>query len=122
MPVPRLVSEGVVDNILLALIAGGMCEIVGLILTSRLCVHVADVEVKTALIFLPLIIHLIHFQDGVKFLSEFAVHFTLLLTHNIISEENCGFIVLLTAEDVDCLLYTSPSPRDKRQSRMPSSA
>ena len=22
----------------------------------------------------------------------------------------------------DCLLYTSPSPRDKRQSRMPSSA
>ena len=28
------------------------------------------------------------------------------------------------ASDVnyDCLLYTSPSPRDKRQSRMPSSA
>ena len=25
-------------------------------------------------------------------------------------------------EDWDCLLYTSPSPRDKRQSRMPSSA
>ena len=24
--------------------------------------------------------------------------------------------------DEDCLLYTSPSPRDKRQSRMPSSA
>ena len=24
--------------------------------------------------------------------------------------------------EVDCLLYTSPSPRDKRQSRMPSSA
>ena len=24
--------------------------------------------------------------------------------------------------DMDCLLYTSPSPRDKRQSRMPSSA
>ena len=36
--------------------------------------------------------------------------------------------VLLTHEDVAdrarylCLLYTSPSPRDKRQSRMPSSA
>ena len=27
----------------------------------------------------------------------------------------CGYYVL-------CLLYTSPSPRDKRQSRMPSSA
>ena len=25
-------------------------------------------------------------------------------------------------EMLDCLLYTSPSPRDKRQSRMPSSA
>ena len=28
----------------------------------------------------------------------------------------------LIALDKDCLLYTSPSPRDKRQSRMPSSA
>ena len=27
-----------------------------------------------------------------------------------------------TAPGTDCLLYTSPSPRDKRQSRMPSSA
>ena len=26
------------------------------------------------------------------------------------------------ATSTDCLLYTSPSPRDKRQSRMPSSA
>ena len=28
----------------------------------------------------------------------------------------------LTADAASCLLYTSPSPRDKRQSRMPSSA
>ena len=27
-----------------------------------------------------------------------------------------------TAKDVDCLLYTSPSPRDRQKSRMPSSA
>ena len=27
-----------------------------------------------------------------------------------------------TEEQLNCLLYTSPSPRDKRQSRMPSSA
>ena len=27
-----------------------------------------------------------------------------------------------TFKNKDCLLYTSPSPRDKRQSRMPSSA
>ena len=26
------------------------------------------------------------------------------------------------AQQLTCLLYTSPSPRDKRQSRMPSSA
>ena len=30
--------------------------------------------------------------------------------------------VLDLALDSSCLLYTSPSPRDKRQSRMPSSA
>ena len=29
---------------------------------------------------------------------------------------------MLIPEHYDCLLYTSPSPRDKRQSRMPSSA
>ena len=29
---------------------------------------------------------------------------------------------LLSGNDMHCLLYTSPSPRDKRQSRMPSSA
>ena len=33
-----------------------------------------------------------------------------------------GFPADLTADVVSCLLYTSPSPRDKRQSRMPSSA
>ena len=32
-----------------------------------------------------------------------------------------GFDTVLSW-DTDCLLYTSPSPRDKRQSRMPSSA
>ena len=30
--------------------------------------------------------------------------------------------ILEFVEPLDCLLYTSPSPRDKRQSRMPSSA
>ena len=30
--------------------------------------------------------------------------------------------LLVLALESDCLLYTSPSPRDKRQSRMPSSA
>ena len=31
-------------------------------------------------------------------------------------------VMHLSGEMMDCLLYTSPSPRDKRQSRMPSSA
>ena len=33
-----------------------------------------------------------------------------------------GAHVVAIDRDEDCLLYTSPSPRDKRQSRMPSSA
>ena len=34
-----------------------------------------------------------------------------------------GFVLPVALEHaVCCLLYTSPSPRDKRQSRMPSSA
>ena len=38
-------------------------------------------------------------------------------------EELKGYIEILTQYDATpCLLYTSPSPRDKRQSRMPSSA
>ena len=31
-------------------------------------------------------------------------------------------IVLKLGQDEDCLLYTSPSPRDDNRSRMPSSA
>ena len=31
-------------------------------------------------------------------------------------------LVIIEDRVYDCLLYTSPSPRDKRQSRMPSSA
>ena len=33
-----------------------------------------------------------------------------------------GHTDVVTEGDTSCLLYTSPSPRDKRQSRMPSSA
>ena len=35
---------------------------------------------------------------------------------------NMIVVTVLQAQALDCLLYTSPSPRDKRQSRMPSSA
>ena len=40
-------------------------------------------------------------------------------THNVAIDETSGYLYRLGG---DCLLYTSPSPRDKRQSRMPSSA
>ena len=35
---------------------------------------------------------------------------------------SAGVSQVLIASHLGCLLYTSPSPRDKRQSRMPSSA
>ena len=39
-------------------------------------------------------------------------------TLNLLQNE----VVDITFRSITCLLYTSPSPRDKRQSRMPSSA
>ena len=41
---------------------------------------------------------------------------------NASAEFKVGDAMNLPLEDASCLLYTSPSPRDKRQSRMPSSA
>ena len=45
--------------------------------------------------------------------------------HSIPKSPKAAFIVYWTSlllATITCLLYTSPSPRDKRQSRMPSSA
>ena len=39
-----------------------------------------------------------------------------------ISRTSPGWKYVITEGPRNCLLYTSPSPRDKRQSRMPSSA
>ena len=43
-------------------------------------------------------------------------------THADIGSDHGGLLVWLLKNAQVCLLYTSPSPRDKRQSRMPSSA
>ena len=40
----------------------------------------------------------------------------------VIGPTLAGRVLDATGDDYACLLYTSPSPRDKRQSRMPSSA
>ena len=62
-----------------------------------------------------------------------APDYHMLPYHTVLEQTRCESIeatvmkrILLHAGQVvrmnDCLLYTSPSPRDKRQSRMPSSA
>ena len=43
------------------------------------------------------------------------------MAHTLLCLEACG-VRLGDLRSLTCLLYTSPSPRDKRQSRMPSSA
>ena len=40
----------------------------------------------------------------------------------VFAAASCVFMVMVWVGTSHCLLYTSPSPRDKRQSRMPSSA
>ena len=51
---------------------------------------------------------------------------TFLRCLNLLEEPTGGEIIFegqnITAKDTDCLLYTSPSPRDRQKSRMPSSA
>ena len=51
--------------------------------------------------------HVVIFKDG----------YCLVVKDGMAKTDENGF-----AHTYDCLLYTSPSPRDKRQSRMPSSA
>ena len=47
--------------------------------------------------------------------------FIYFLLENIV---DAGFqnVIMVVGQDYDCLLYTSPSPRDSNLSRMPSSA
>ena len=49
---------------------------------------------------------------------DFAIHFIARYREELDRHGNRAVAAQITG----CLLYTSPSPRDKRQSRMPSSA
>ena len=54
--------------------------------------------------------------------SGSALSFAMKLRRNASKLGYIGFGFLDQGLNIICLLYTSPSPRDKRQSRMPSSA
>ena len=58
--------------------------------------------------------------------AEFGNSADIIKFQRFASELDVNLLKILGDEDYDrintCLLYTSPSPRDKRQSRMPSSA
>ena len=57
-----------------------------------------------------------------SYLVTIGIPFAMLFT--VFSFQRVGFNLQDFRENLanSCLLYTSPSPRDKRQSRMPSSA
>ena len=59
-------------------------------------------------------------------LRDSAAYFTSLVNGGIITaaeaRDRLGFPEIEGTEEIRCLLYTSPSPRDRQKSRMPSSA
>ena len=72
-------------------------------------------HILTALIFL--------FTFGVsQVIYKVPIHDTIDLGLPPFIERSIEMAAADSAEAIICLLYTSPSPRDKRQSRMPSSA
>ena len=55
-------------------------------------------------------------------LSDYAIMAAGAATTTIYPTSISDDVAFITDDSGSCLLYTSPSPRDKRQSRMPSSA
>ena len=58
-------------------------------------------------------------NDQITALKELLVE---RIVDNMSTEDLVEYVSMDLDKYYDCLLYTSPSPRDKRQSRMPSSA
>ena len=67
-------------------------------------------------------IHGIIGENGAGKSTLMSIVFGLYQANSGIIKVNGNEINLKSPKDSICLLYTSPSPRDKRQSRMPSSA
>ena len=66
------------------------------------------------------------YGHDVSYIPRTLVNTDTVLGEDSISEYKDAYSIEMFIKSVDgfegCLLYTSPSPRDKRQSRMPSSA
>ena len=86
-------SPVMIENIRFAAVTVSVGEIVSLVFTTRLSVHVTNVEVKSTLIF-PLFVHLVGLQDSAKIFHEIRIHLTLGLTDYIISKKYCGRITI----------------------------
>ena len=61
-------------------------------------------------------------MDGKAEEHEIFDFLTLLSAKGEASDEIAGGVFVLRNKSKSCLLYTSPSPRDRTRSRMPSSA
>ena len=68
-------------------------------------------------------------EDVRKFLEEHGIVSSYLIGHSmggksamVLDKLHQGLLSKLVVVDIACLLYTSPSPRDRTRSRMPSSA
>ena len=70
---------------------------------------------STFLFLLPL-------TDVVEAFKTYQQEDTFSVTTTDLTTANITFSETLYEEDMTCLLYTSPSPRDRQRSRMPSSA
>ena len=61
-------------------------------------------------------------NQGSQYLPEESMRFVNKIEEILKTAETGGYPVQFSARTANCLLYTSPSPRDRTRSRMPSSA
>ena len=92
------VTIAVIETVTLIMIAGAVILVLGLLGLAVRCMRKVEpgtVGVRTGL-------------GGIKVRDSWCVVLPLIHKYDIM--------------DISCLLYTSPSPRDRQKSRMPSSA